>query len=101
MSATAAPNPDDREPWHLDKRVPIALILAVAVQTAGMVWWAGQLSARVDQHAAMIADLRLADTAQMIDSRRTSDALARMDERLKAQTDILNDIKNAIARQGR
>lgn len=66
-----------------------------------MVWWAGRLSVRVDQHAAMIADLRLADTAQMMDSHRISDALAWMDERLKAHADTLNDIKNAIARQER
>lgn len=33
--------------WHLDKRVPIALVLAIMVQSAGMVWWGATLSARV------------------------------------------------------
>ena len=65
------------------------------LQDEGSVRWP------LDQHAAMIADLRAADMAQTTDARRTSDALARLDERIKAQTDILNDIKNAIARQGR
>jgi len=37
--------------WHLDKRVPISLILALLVQTAGMVWWAASLSGRVDVNA--------------------------------------------------
>lgn len=35
------------ESWHLDKRVPIALILAIAVQTATAIWWAAALDSRV------------------------------------------------------
>ncbi len=34
--------------WHLDKRVPVALLLAIVIQTVGAVWWAASLSARVD-----------------------------------------------------
>jgi hypothetical protein len=34
--------------WHLDKKVPIALILTLAFQTAAIVWWAASISARVD-----------------------------------------------------
>ena len=34
--------------WHLDKRVPIALIVAMAVQTAGALVWAGAAMQRID-----------------------------------------------------
>ncbi|HHI81959.1 MAG TPA: hypothetical protein ENJ99_02290 [Rhizobiales bacterium] len=34
--------------WHLDRRVPVALITAIMMQTIGIVWWAATLSARVD-----------------------------------------------------
>jgi len=34
--------------WHLDKRVPIALIIAMCIQFASMVWWAAQMNQRVD-----------------------------------------------------
>jgi len=34
-------------PWHLDKRVPVALLLAILVQTFGMGWWASSISERV------------------------------------------------------
>ena len=34
--------------WHLDKRVPIALILALGLQTFGIVWWAATINSRVD-----------------------------------------------------
>lgn len=36
------------EPWHLDKRVPVALILTLFVQTAAAVWWLAGLSADVE-----------------------------------------------------
>ena len=34
--------------WHLDKKVPIALILAICVQTAGIIWFAAGLFYRVE-----------------------------------------------------
>ncbi|HHN73059.1 MAG TPA: hypothetical protein ENK13_03115 [Thermopetrobacter sp.] len=34
--------------WHLDRRVPVALIATLVMQTIGVVWWAATISARVD-----------------------------------------------------
>lgn len=34
--------------WHLDKKVPIALILAIACQTGGIVWWGATTSERLN-----------------------------------------------------
>lgn len=33
--------------WHLSKSVPITLILAIFIQTAGAIWWASAISAKV------------------------------------------------------
>ncbi len=33
--------------WHLDRRVPIAIIVAIGMQTVGITWWAATLSERV------------------------------------------------------
>ena len=38
----------DDQRWHLDRRVPIALIVTIVMQTIGIVWWAASISARVD-----------------------------------------------------
>jgi len=35
--------------WALDKHVPIALIFAIAMQSAGAVWWAAGITERMDQ----------------------------------------------------
>lgn len=34
--------------WHLDKKVPIALIVTIVLQTVGIVWFAAGLFYRVD-----------------------------------------------------
>ena len=34
--------------WHLDKRVPLALIVTIALQTAGAFYWAGVINRRVE-----------------------------------------------------
>lgn len=43
--------------WHLDKRVPVALIITIALQTGLGIWWAAQLSERVNtlERAAVIS----------------------------------------------
>ena len=35
--------------WHLDKRVPIALIFAITMQSGAAVWWAAGISERMEQ----------------------------------------------------
>lgn len=41
--------PDDDGAWHLDRRVPIALILTLMIQTGGALWWAATATARLEQ----------------------------------------------------
>lgn len=38
----------DRQ-WHLDKKVPLALIVTIIAQTMAIVWWAATASSRLDQ----------------------------------------------------
>jgi len=33
--------------WHLDKKVPVAVIVFLLMQTVTLVWWAGTLTQRV------------------------------------------------------
>lgn len=34
--------------WHLDRKVPLALIITIAAQTGTFIWWAASLSERVN-----------------------------------------------------
>jgi len=40
---------DAPEAWHLDKKVPLALIVAIVGQTLAAVWWAAGMAARTLQ----------------------------------------------------
>ena len=33
--------------WHLDRRVPLAVLIVLAVQTGGFFWWAGATNERM------------------------------------------------------
>lgn len=37
----------DDDAWHLDKRVPISLLAAILMQTAGFVWWGATTQEKV------------------------------------------------------
>lgn len=44
---TGEATPGERAGWHLDKRVPIALIVTIAIQTLAGGFWLGSLANRV------------------------------------------------------
>lgn len=79
----------DKNSWHLDKRVPIALIVTLAAQTLGIAWWAATLETKQAQMQQDIAELRRVEAVRTLDDRRIAEALARLDERLRALAEIL------------
>ena len=64
--------------WHLDKRVPLALIMTVIVQTAVLGVWVGSIQQRVQQNEQAIAES--ADTAERL--ARIEAILERVERRL-------------------
>jgi len=49
-------NVDSDNQWHLDKRVPIALILVLILQSTTAVWWAAGLTGQVERNQKMLED---------------------------------------------
>lgn len=76
-----------REPWHLDKRVPIALIFAILVQTAGMGWWAAQIDSRV----AHLEQVNVRNAGE-------TERLTRVEEKIVAQGEVLERIDRRLER---
>ena len=87
------------DPWHLDKRVPIALIAALILQTGGLVWWAASLAGQVEGHERRIVHIEAGAAKTAQESQRLSETLARLDERMIAQTAILRRIEENLARR--
>lgn len=75
------------ERWHVDKKVPIALIIALTAQTACAVWWASGINARVDSLERQVAGY--ASVAERV---------IRIEGKLDAFKDTLADIKLAVQR---
>jgi hypothetical protein len=73
--------------WTVDKRVPLALILAISVQTCGIVWWASGLTSRVEQLER-----------QAIASAPQADRLTRVEVKLESVRDGINEIKRLMQR---
>ena len=44
--------------WHVGKEIPLALIVALFLQTAGGIWWAAGLTAKVDRALEALAEFR-------------------------------------------
>lgn len=90
------PDKPASEPWHLDRRVPIALIIAIIGQTAGAVWWASTISGAVADHARRVALLEAGKVEDARADRDSADRLARIEERQRASQDSLTEIKQQL-----
>ena len=65
--------------WHLDKRVPIAFIAAIFMQTFTFGWIASAFNARVEGIEDYIADAKITAAAAVVLERDRSDRLVRLE----------------------
>lgn len=80
--------PREDTAWHLDRKVPIALILAILIQTGGIVWWGATTSERLN------ALERKADLVAP-----QGDRLTRVETRLEAVQDGISEIKSILRKE--
>ncbi len=92
---------DDRKHWHLDRRVPVAIIGALLLQSFSVGWWAARMESRVSvvESAAARADASAQQRFAAIETRQLeADKLgARVDERFRALQDTLLRVESAVA----
>jgi hypothetical protein len=89
---------DDREPWHLDKRVPIALVVMIALQTGAAIWFAAQLDARVRWLETSVISTTSTTDNNRRDIVSVREQAARQDEKLNAIVQILARIDSRLER---
>ena len=77
--------------WHLDKRVPIAMIVAIAMQSFGAVWWASGVNQRV-------VALETAWTTSAPQADRLSRVEVKVETVQHDVSEIKTDIKSLVAR---
>jgi hypothetical protein len=86
-----ADNEDNRESWHLDKRVPLALILTILAQTATLIVWGTQLTERVSQ-------LERTEAVRATIAPQSADRLTRVEVKVDTALDGIQEIKRLIQR---
>lgn len=59
------------EKWHVGKEVPLALIFAIGAQSVGAIWWAANISNKLDSLTVQIAEFK-AERYTREDARRDS-----------------------------
>jgi hypothetical protein len=73
------------EHWHVDKKVPLALIIALTAQTAFGVWWASGINTRVENLERQVSGYSL-----------TNERVIRIEGKIDSFKETLIDIKAAV-----
>lgn len=82
--------------FHIDKRVPVALIVTMVVQTAGIVWWAATISATQAQSAIEAKRIEIRVDRIEADRDDMKTRVIRIEEKLVGQGETLNRILRAV-----
>jgi len=80
---------EKQETWRLSKSVPITFILAIVVQTFGMIWYVSTLDSNVTLNARDIArhEIRLNEMEKQTQELKVLNA--RIDENIKAIREMM------------
>ena len=72
----------EKQEWHADKRVPIALILAISIQTGGVIWWAASITEQIKNVASVQQEDRVRITSNAVSISDLDRSEAAMSQRL-------------------
>ena len=77
------------ESWHLSKSVPITFILAIVLQTFGVIWYMSTLDATVTLNASDISrhEIRINEMEKQTQELKVLNA--RIDENIKAIREMM------------
>lgn len=95
MQVEAVKRRDVEKHWTVDRRVPLALILAMLGQTGGLVWWASGINQRV---SVLEERDRTVTAAAPIQSDRLTRVETKVETIQRDVTEIKSDIKSLIVR---
>lgn len=87
--------------WHVDKRIPAALIITILLQSALAVWWASAIDNRVTSQAAEIIRHETRITAVEAVQGTQAVNTAVLSQQLVAVRESLAEIKSSQAETNR
>lgn len=87
---------EEKQQWHLDKKVPVSIIVVIVLQIIAGAWSIATVTATLNETVRRVEVLEADRNANRLDSLRTSDRLARIEERLEGQNAILKRIERLL-----
>lgn len=86
--------PDSKQNWTVDKRIPLALVITITLQTGGLVWWAATISSRV-------ASLEEYRQQQIPAATAREGRIIRLETLAQGVAESLTDVKSTLAEMNR
>ena len=86
----------EKEQWHLDKRVPLALIVMIFIQSASAIWWAASVDSEMDVHQEQIQTLKEDLKESKARTDEAVNAVGELKIHLQYTNDTLTEIKNFL-----
>jgi hypothetical protein len=59
---------EDRQGWHLDRHIPILVLITMATGLGGGAWWLSAIASNVDRNREDLISLRQTETRGAADS---------------------------------
>jgi acyl transferase domain-containing protein len=85
-----------QEQWHLDKRVPVALILTLLGQMVVAIWWAASINTRVEAIERNVTAAATARNGEAVLSTQATQ-IAVLVERIEAQNERVDGLTAQVA----
>lgn len=85
-----------KQPWRIDKNIPITMIVVLILQTGTFVAWAAKLDSSVADHERRILVGESYDRDYSRSTLEICQRLARMEERFVGMTSILDQINGKL-----
>lgn len=82
--------------WHLDKRVPLAIIVSILAQTGGIIWWASAIDRRVTELELTKTEIAAEMSARNIVNARQDQAIVRLETQFLGIGDNMRALADAI-----
>lgn len=75
--------------WTLDRHIPVAFLIGLAVQLAGIVWWGSQVQTKQEEFERRLS---------IQESAKTAERMAVLEEQLRASKEIQTDMNKKLDR---
>ena len=84
------------ENWTLDRRIPAALIIALAFHAGVFVWMASALNSRVESLETYVLETKASTAAQVVTERDRGDRLIRVETLMESIQRSVSNIERKL-----